>query len=127
MCTTTTWFLWQTSVGTGIKGVCHHCLVCNADQWGCFTLWSSGKLYLLKRQMKYHNKPELKQTSKCHQNFVEKLVDSGSCNPRRNVSMLLMIQGINTWKRVNNSLKPAYASCQIKNMNHGIFYSEQIL
>ena len=35
-------------VATGIKGVCHHNLVCKADQWGCFTLRSSGKLYLLK-------------------------------------------------------------------------------
>ena len=37
-----------TSVATGIKGVCYPCLVCKADQCGCFTLWSSGKLYLLK-------------------------------------------------------------------------------
>ena len=27
-----------TSVITGIKGVCHQCLVCKADQGGCFTL-----------------------------------------------------------------------------------------
>ena len=25
-------------IETGIEGVCHHCLVCKADQWGCFTL-----------------------------------------------------------------------------------------
>ena len=47
-CTTTIQFLWQTSVTTGIKGVYHHCLVCKTDQWGCFTPWSSAKLYLLK-------------------------------------------------------------------------------
>ena len=37
-----------TSVATGIKGVCYHNLVCKADQWDCFTLRSSGSLYLLK-------------------------------------------------------------------------------
>ena len=30
-CTTTTQPLWLTSVALGIKGVCHHCLVCVAD------------------------------------------------------------------------------------------------
>ena len=48
VCTTTAWFLWQTSAATSIKGVCPHCLVCKTDQWACFTLWSSGKLYVLK-------------------------------------------------------------------------------
>ena len=38
----------QTSVATGTKGVCHHCLVCKANQYDYFTLWTSGKLYLLK-------------------------------------------------------------------------------
>ena len=38
VCTATAWFLWQISVAMGIRGVCHHCLVCKADQWGCFTL-----------------------------------------------------------------------------------------
>ena len=42
-CTTTTQFLWQTSVTTGIKGMSHHCLVCKADQCSCFILWTSGK------------------------------------------------------------------------------------
>ena len=36
-----------TSVATGVKGVCYHNLVCKADQWDCFTLGSSGSLYLL--------------------------------------------------------------------------------
>ena len=44
-CTTTAGFLWQTSVVTGIRGVCHHCLVCKAGQCDCFTLWTSGQLY----------------------------------------------------------------------------------
>ena len=46
-CTSTTQVLWQTSVATGIKGVCPHCLVSKADQGGCFILWTSGQLYLL--------------------------------------------------------------------------------
>ena len=37
-----------TSVAIGIKGVCYHHLVCKVAQWGSFTLWYSGKLYLLK-------------------------------------------------------------------------------
>ena len=35
-CITTAQFLWQTSVATEIKGVCHHCLVCKTDQGNCF-------------------------------------------------------------------------------------------
>lgn len=38
----------STATSVGIKGMCCHCLVCKADQCGCFTLRSSGKLYLLK-------------------------------------------------------------------------------
>ena len=37
-CTTTAWFLWQTNMATGIKGIYHHYLVCKVGQWGCFTL-----------------------------------------------------------------------------------------
>ena len=40
---TISWFLWQTCVASGIKE-----LVCKADQWGCFILWTSDKIYLLK-------------------------------------------------------------------------------
>ena len=32
MCTTTAQLLWQTSVATGIKSLCYHCLVYKADQ-----------------------------------------------------------------------------------------------
>ena len=46
---------------TVIQGVCYHCLVFKADQGGCFTLWSSGKLYLYKLGI-YKNK--LKITTK---------------------------------------------------------------
>ena len=37
-CITTTLFLWQTSVATEIKGVCHHCQFCKDDQGSCFIL-----------------------------------------------------------------------------------------
>ena len=40
-----------TSVATGTKGVCYHCLVCKADQWGCFTLIFRQALFI-KIQMK---------------------------------------------------------------------------
>ena len=75
--TTTALFQWQTSVAIGIKGVYHHCLVCKADQGGCFTLWSSGKLYLLnylfiKIQMRYHCTLTQDSDTKTHKDSTKK-------------------------------------------------------
>ena len=52
--TTTIWFLWQTSVATGIKGVCHHHLICKADQCGSFNTLILRKTLCTKIQVKYH-------------------------------------------------------------------------
>ena len=39
-------------VDTGIKGLCYHCRVCKANEWGSITLRYSGSLYLLKLPLK---------------------------------------------------------------------------
>ena len=54
VCTPTTWFLWQASVASGIKGVCPCWLVCKAGQWGCFHLPMSRQALFIKIQMKCH-------------------------------------------------------------------------
>ena len=59
----TTRFLWQTSMATGIKGLCYSSLFCKADQCGRFTIWTSGKLYLLKYKWNYHYRCKLLRLS----------------------------------------------------------------
>ena len=50
----TAWFLWQTGVATGIKGVCHHYLVCKADPVGLFYFLIFRQALFIKIQMKYY-------------------------------------------------------------------------
>ena len=38
--------VWCVIMATEIKGMCYHTLVCKANQWNCFTLKSSGSLFI---------------------------------------------------------------------------------